>query len=759
MRQRGRWKRYLTAPLAAALGVAGLVAVRAELGTAATGDITMYVSGTDALGVAVDGSGNVFWADNGAVRMRTPGGATSTFAGTGTPGESGDGGPATTAQINMPTDIAFDGQGNVYILDQGFLVTHVVRKVTRSTNVISTVVDSTMLGNAVPTAMTVDSAGNVYVAAQFNPGGPFVAKFAPGASVADTVAGTGNVGDKGDGGAAINATFNGIKGLLVTPGGETLYIADSGNHRIRKVSGGIVTLFAGCDSCLPFPTDGIGDGNQATQAKIRGPEGMAFGPNGSIYLTDVLQFRIRRVSSSGVIDTIAGNGSDGSTGDGGPAVEARLDEPRSIAVNGGGDLFIADTASGSRSIRKVEGTGGISTTTTSSTSTTMKPEPPPPPPGKNPGEKYIGINPVRVLDTRPAPDNVGVRPGKITAGETVNLTVAGGSSPVPDGIRTVAINLTATNATATSYIAAWPAGEAQPWVSSLNLRPGETRANLVIAKVGANGQISLFNAAGAVDLIGDIVGFYQDDAKYVSLSPQRVFDTREGQGAPKAKIPAGNAVEVPVTGVGGVPFGAKAVVINLTGTNASTSTFVSALPTWTPGEVPGTSSINLVPGELAANLTIAKVSPTGTIRVYNGAGTTDAIGDVVGYFPADSDYVPMSPSRLLDTRDGIGIAPGKVPGGSKVDLDVLSQGLPGDSSQIAGVVLNVTVVNPTQDAFITVWPSGADMPLASSTNVRPSQVVANTVISKVGSNGKVSLYNSTGTVDLLADIVGWIPAN
>ena len=118
----------------------------------------------------------------------------------------------------------------------------------------------------------------------------------------------------------------------------------------------------------------------------------------------------------------------------------------------------------------------------------------------------------------------------------------------------------------------------------------------------------------------------------------------------------------------------------------------------------------------------------------------------------------MSPKRLLDTRDGIGIAPAKVAGGAKVDVNVLNQGLPGDASLIAAVVLNVTVVNPTRDAFITVWPSGETMPLASSTNVRPSQVVANTVISKIGANGKVSLYNSTGSVDLLADVVGWIPA-
>jgi len=99
-----------------------------------------------------------------------------------------------------------------------------------------------------------------------------------------------------------------------------------------------------------------------------------------------------------------------------------------------------------------------------------------------------------------------------------------------------------------------------------------------------------------------------------------------------------------------------------------------------------------------------------------------------------------------------------VAGGTSINLQVLDRGgVPADPAVVGAVVLNITVVNPTQAAFITVWPTGEPRPLASSTNVVRGQVVANTVIAKVGANGSVSLFNSDGSVDLLADVVGWVP--
>jgi uncharacterized protein (TIGR03437 family) len=261
----------------------------------------------NAIGVAVDVSGNLFLADaiDGRIRKVSPGGIITTVAGSGIAGFSGDGGPAGSASLNYPRGLAADASGNLFIADA---TNERIRKV---------------------------SAGGVIT----------------------TVAGNGDFGFSGDGGPATSASLNQPQSIVVDASGS-LFIADTYNNRIRKVSAsGVMTTVAG--SAPGFPASGFsGDGGPATLASLSLPSGIAEDAAGNLFIADTNNNRIRKVSASGIITTVAGNGNAGSSGDGGLATSAWLSQPEGVAVDASGNLFIAD--SGSSRIRKVS--AGIITT-------------------------------------------------------------------------------------------------------------------------------------------------------------------------------------------------------------------------------------------------------------------------------------------------------------------------------------------------------------------------------------------------------------
>jgi PKD repeat protein len=299
-------------------------------------------------GVAVDGQGNVYIADTFNNRVReVSGGVITTIAGTGTAGYSGDGGQATSAQLNSPRDVAVDSQGNVYIADY---FNQRVRKV--SGGIITTIAGTGTAGYSgdggqatsaqlnYPHSMAVDGQGNVYIADESN---QRVRKVSGG--VITTVAGTGTAGFSGDGGQATSAQLNFPEGVAVDGQGN-LYIADSSNERIRKVSGGVITTVAGTG------TAGFsGDGGQATSAQLSRPFHVTVDGQGNLFIGDLDNARVRKVSG-GVITTISGTGTAGFSGDGGPALSAQLNLPDGVAVDPQGNLFIAD--SGNHRVREVE---------------------------------------------------------------------------------------------------------------------------------------------------------------------------------------------------------------------------------------------------------------------------------------------------------------------------------------------------------------------------------------------------------------------
>ncbi|MGA3017523.1 MAG: IPT/TIG domain-containing protein [Bryobacteraceae bacterium] len=310
-------------------------------------------------GVAVDSSGNVYIADlvNLRIRKLTSGGTISTVAGNGKYSYSGDGGQATSAQLNTPQAVASDSSGNVYIADT---VNNVVRKVTAS-GVISTIAGNGTAGSGgdggaatsaqlhSPQGIAVDASGNIYVADTQN---ARVRKISGGAI--NTVAGNGTAGFGGDGGAATSAQLNIPAGLAVDGAGN-LYIADFSNNRVRKVTfpGGAITTLAG-NGLAGYS----GDGGPAAGAQLTTPVGLATDSSGNVYIADTGNNAVRVVNSSGIVSTVAGNGLAGYSGDGGRAVSAMVGNPTGVAVDPSGNLYISD---GSLRIRKVYSSGFINT--------------------------------------------------------------------------------------------------------------------------------------------------------------------------------------------------------------------------------------------------------------------------------------------------------------------------------------------------------------------------------------------------------------
>jgi hypothetical protein len=259
------------------------------------------------------------------------------------------------------------------------------------------------------------------------------------------------------------------------------------------------------------------------------------------------------------------------------------------------------------------------------------------------GSGFTAVDPGRILDTRPAPNNVGAPAASVGPAGTVDLQVTG-SLPTSDGrtvtvpgdARAVVLNVTATGVTANTNVRVYPApasGAAVPTVSNLNVGPGQTAANLMTVPVGAGGKVRLRNAQGRVQLLADLAGYYSagSSGKFVPVAPTRFLDTRSGVGAAPIATTAAGFLDLLVAGARGVPAGATAAVLNVTGTGVTATTNVRAYPA-TAGRVPTVSNLNLERGETRANLTVVKVGTDGQVRVRNAAGELQLISDLAGYF-------------------------------------------------------------------------------------------------------------------------------
>ncbi len=339
-------------------GVVTIVAGTGTLGSAGDGGHATNAQLVRPWGVAVDGLGNVYIADrlNDRVRRVDPTGVIDTIAGTGVAGFSGDDGPAISAQLNEPTGVAVDGLGTVYIADTN---NHRVRRIDLD-GVITTIAGAGTAGLSgdsgpatsaqlnVPMGVAVAGDGSVYIADEAN---HRVRRVTGG--IISTAAGT-TFGYGGDGGPATSAQLANPHGVALDKLGN-LYITDFGNARLRRVDPlGTITTVAGTGSW-----GYSGDGGPAEVAKLNGPKGAAIDVAGNVYIADQFNHRIRRIDGAGVITTVAGNGYVGYAGDHGPALTVRLEVPRGMVVDGVGNLYISDTSN--HRVRRLDGSGVITT--------------------------------------------------------------------------------------------------------------------------------------------------------------------------------------------------------------------------------------------------------------------------------------------------------------------------------------------------------------------------------------------------------------
>jgi sugar lactone lactonase YvrE len=302
-----------------------------------------------------DAAGNLYFAETGnhVIRKVDTTGNISTVAGTGTQGFSGDTGPGSSAMLDSPQGLALDFANNLYIADTH---NHRIRKLNLTTGSITTIAGTTpgFSGDGasaliaqlnLPTALAIDSSGNLYVA---DTGNHRVRKIIAATGIITTIAGSGTQGYSGDSGPALSASIDSPTGIVLDPLGN-LYLADTHNHRIRKItaSNGIITTIAGTG--LPGFS---GDTAPATTATLALPHGLTSDSTGNLYLADTANHRIRRIDAvTGIITTIVGNGTQAFAGDNGPPTAASLDSPTATSLSPSSNLTLSDT--GNQRIRQL----------------------------------------------------------------------------------------------------------------------------------------------------------------------------------------------------------------------------------------------------------------------------------------------------------------------------------------------------------------------------------------------------------------------
>ncbi len=371
-----------------------------------------------------------------------------------------------------------------------------------------------------------------------------------------------------------------------------------------------------------------------------------------------------------------------------------------------------------------------------------------------PPSGFVPLDPSRVLDSR---DGAGGYSTPWSGNETRSLAVAGVGSVPPDATAVV-MNVTVTDTTAASFVSLSPTGGLVPLASNLNFLARQTIANLVTVEIGAGGKVDITNHAGRTDIVADVVGYYTAGPgdRFTGVTPTRILDSRNGTGGYTSPWGPGEIHPVTVVGVASVPAEATAVVMNVTVTGPTAASWLRVSPTGSPP--PLTSNLNFVAGQTIPNLVVVRVGAGGKVDIANLSGHTDVIADVLGYFTAASGsaFVPLAPTRILDSRDGTGgIA---TPWGPSQTRSLTVAGGAGVPAGATAVVMNVTVTNPTGTSWLRVSPTGSPPPLTSNLNFVAGQTIPNLITVMIGAGGKVDITNLIGHTDVIADVVGYYTA-
>ncbi|MBD2759734.1 M6 family metalloprotease domain-containing protein [Yimella sp. cx-573] len=357
----------------------------------------------------------------------------------------------------------------------------------------------------------------------------------------------------------------------------------------------------------------------------------------------------------------------------------------------------------------------------------------------NVAPKFVSLVPSRILDTR---SGNGAPAAMVPAYGQVDLQVTG-CGGVPAGASAVVLNVTAVQPAGWGYLTGWPTGAAKPTASNVNYVAGLNIPNLVVAKIGAGGRVSIASSARS-HILADVAGYYPAGSAFTGMTPVRVLDTRTGTGAPKVRVPAGGSVTLAVGGTAGVPLSASAAMLNVTTVAPSAAGTVTAFPAGVTA--PTATSVSFRSGQTIAGFGVVKLGVGGKVTLRSTA-TTDLLVDVSGWVPAGADTVASTPARLVTTR--------AVTGGSAFTVKVAGVGAVPTTAKAVQVTL--TAANPSQSGYLTAYPSGASRPVVSNVNYSPGGSVSNAAVVKVGTGGTITVYSSNNTPVTVDISAHWTP--
>jgi hypothetical protein len=360
------------------------------------------------------------------------------------------------------------------------------------------------------------------------------------------------------------------------------------------------------------------------------------------------------------------------------------------------------------------------------------------------GADGTAVAPQRILDTRAG---VGTTPHVLGPGEILTLAVPAATQA---GATSVALNLTATDASGPGFLTAWPCGQPMPATSVLNFVPGQTVANFVTVGLGAGG-VCLAGSA-PVHVVGDLMGWFTGTDDFAGSPPSRLLDTR----VTRDPLEAGVERRLPLGAGAGYAGPSGAVALNITVVSPSADGFVTVYPC---GPRPLASTVNFRAGEIVPNFTIVPYSG-GEVCLYSLV-RTDVVVDSFGWGGHGNGLALESPSRLLDTSNGTGSTSGAASPTNTITLRVAGRsGVPNDAT---AALVTITATGGSADGFVTAWPCDQPRPVASVLNLRPGLLRSNAALLRLSqADGSVCLYAWTvngSAVHLVVDAVGWIPGS
>lgn len=775
-------------------------------------------------------------------------GQVSAFAGNGNAGLAGDGGAATSAQLDEPSGIAIDAAGNVYIADT---TRNVVRRVDTAGN-ISTAVGNGAAGTppytgdgpatsvqlSKPIGLAIDGSNNLYIADSTH--GRILRL--TGGSIT-TVAGNGGGGPFTDGPATAIALQ--LPAGLAVDSANNVYVSETFGHVIRLLSGGNLTTVAGQVNASGY----AGDGGPAASARLNVPYGLAVDNGGAIYMSEAANQVVRKVTAdtNRTINTIAGTNASGYFGDGGSALSARFNGPGLLSMDRAtGNIYVVDT--GNNAIRVVTGSAYPQTLPSAGASATLTVSNIGDqalagaavtastgyavtggtcgsvislPPGQSctltvqasgnaagnltvatgslssvvnmavaNGLRFVPVAPCRVVDTRLSGAQYGsfgaptLAAGQRRDFDIRNSTTVGcTSTPVPAGtdVRAYSLNITAVpRAGILNYATVFPASSATPpFVSTLNSLDGRTKANAAIVPVdSSNTSIGVF-ATEQTDVVIDINGYYVPASASVSaaqayypLPPCRVSDTRRangdfggpfltGSGALTPGQVAPTSRTIPVRGSAcNVPSNATAYSLNITAVPRSGRLqYVSVWPS-DQGQ-PFVSTLNSFTGTVTANAAIVPAAANGNITAY-ATENADLIVDINGYYapPAAGglSLYSVTPCRAYDSRLSLGALPAGASTQQISGISTCATAAAGASpialpATAQSWVLNTTVSPTGQLVYLANWAHGTAQPLQSTLNAFDGSISSNLAVVPTV-DGSISSYGTASTA-LILDVFGY----